>query len=93
MHKARFPKRQLTCDSEVLFLVFYCNICVFFRRTDSLKGSQVDGAMPPNKTSDEPSAISSSELETLKQEILAEMRKEINQMKQEILDAIRDSAR
>ncbi|XP_052273130.1 vasodilator-stimulated phosphoprotein-like isoform X4 [Dreissena polymorpha] len=65
----------------------------FVRRTDSLKGSQVDGAMPPNKTSDEPSAISSSELETLKQEILAEMRKEINQMKQEILDAIRDSAR
>lgn len=51
---------------------------LFCRRTDSLKG--------PENSSDSLSAISNGDLEALKQEILVEMRKEINKMKQEILE-------
>lgn len=54
-----------------------CYFCYNCRRADSLKGPD-----PPS----EMSAINNSELEALKQEILTEMRKEINKMKQEILE-------
>lgn len=57
------------------------------RRNPSLTGQEhLSGSA-------EASAISSAELETLKQEILTEMRKEMNKMKLEILEAIRDSTR
>ncbi|XP_060595806.1 vasodilator-stimulated phosphoprotein-like isoform X3 [Ruditapes philippinarum] len=61
------------------------------RRNPSLTGQEHIGGSAGGAT--EASAISNSELEALKQEILTEMRKEMNKMKQELLEAIRDSAR
>lgn len=56
------------------------------RRMPSLTGQE-------NFQSSAAGGASHSDLENLKQEILTEMRKEINAMKNEILAAIRDSAR
>ena len=62
--------------------------CVDYRRTDSLKSNQLDNSSPPAEVGGGSvgGAIASSELELLKQEILTEMRKEMNKMKLEILD-------
>lgn len=56
---------------------------LYFRRNPSLTGQEHIGGGTA-----EASAISNSELEALKQEILTEMRKEMNKMKQELLEGM-----
>jgi hypothetical protein len=59
---------------------------MYFRRNPSLTGQEHIGGSAGGAT--EASAISNSELEALKQEILTEMRKEMNKMKQELLEGM-----